>query len=161
MAGHIFITNPDSFEICKDRGLAGEAEHPHEKTNSELLARFETLQKGDFVFFYVTKIQGIFGLWRVSNRPFYDNTPIWNLENQLYPYRVCLEPYIRYFPRPINMSDIYDLMDKSKIWTFELGKFGQSKNHHVITTEESKEIIRLLLRNNPINVKVILFLLLS
>lgn len=150
MAGHIFVTSPENFELCKQKGVCGEAEHPHEKTNAELLARFETLQKGDFVFFYVTGIQGIYGLWKVSNKPFYESTPIWTSEGQVYPYRVCIEPYIRDFPKPVKMSDIYDLMDKGKIWTFELGKFGKSKNHHTITTEESKEFVRLLLRNNPV-----------
>ncbi len=150
MAGHIFVTSSENFELCKQKGICGDAEHTHERTNAELLARFETLQKGDFVFFYVTGIQGIYGLWKVSNKPFYDNTPIWISESQVYPYRTCIEPYIRDFPKPVDMSDIYDLMDKGKIWTFELGKFGRSKNHHTITTEESKEFVRLLLRNNPV-----------
>ena len=150
MAAHIFISSRESFEVSKRKGLCGESEHPHEKTNAELLAKFESLQRGDFVFIYVTKIQGIYGLWRVTNSPFYDNTPVWEHKDQIYPYRVCIEPYIRDFPKPVQMSDIYDLMDKGKIWTFELGRFGKSKNHHIITTEESKELIRLLLRNNPV-----------
>lgn len=150
MAAHIFVNTPESFEVSKKRGISGEAEHPHEKTNAELLAKFESLQRGDFVFIYVTGIQGIYGLWRVANKPFYDKTPVWDHKDQVYPYRVCIEPYIRDFPKPVEMSDIYDLMDKGKIWTFELGRFGKGKNHHVITTEESKEFIRLLLRNNPV-----------
>lgn len=150
MTGHIFVTSPENFELSKQKGVCGEIKHVQGKTNAELLARFETLQKGDFVFFYVTRIQGIYGLWKVSNKPFYDSTPIWNSQEQVYPYRVCIEPYIRDFQKPVAMSDIYDLMDKGKIWTFELGKFGKSKNHHTITTEESKEIIRLLLRNNTV-----------
>lgn len=150
MAGHIFVTSPESFEICKQRGLCADGEHTHERTNAEILARFESLQRGDFIFIYVTGIQGIFGLWKAANKPFYDNTPVWRFDDKTYPYRICIEPYIREFPKPVAMSDIYDLMDKGKIWTFELGKFGKSRNHHIITTEESKEIIRLLLRNNPI-----------
>ena len=155
MAGHIFVSSPENFEICKKRGISGEAEHKHEKTNSELLAKFESLKEGDFVFFYVTGIQSIFGLWRVVKKPFYDKTPLWISETQVYPYRVCIEPSIRDFPKPVEMSNIYDLMDKGKIWTFKLGSFGKSKNHHIITTEESKEIIRLLLRNNPIKKPIV------
>ena len=45
--------------------------------------------------------------------------------------------------------DFLDLRDKGKIWTFDLGTFGK-KSHHPITTDEGKELIRLLLRNNPI-----------
>ena len=42
-----------------------------------------------------------------------------------------------------------DLQDKGKIWTFDLGSMSQ-KNHNPITTDEGKELIRLLLRNNPV-----------
>ena len=81
--------------------------------------------------------------------PFFDEKNIWGDKEQDYPYRVCFEPSIRHFPRPINLSDILDLKDKGKIWTFDLGAM-RLKNHNPITTEESKELIRLLLRNNPI-----------
>jgi hypothetical protein len=47
------------------------------------------------------------------------------------------------------LSDILDLRDKGRIWTFDLGTFTK-KSHQPITTEEGKELIRLLLRNNPI-----------
>jgi len=42
-----------------------------------------------------------------------------------------------------------DLQDKGKIWTFDLGAMRQ-KNHNPITADEGKELIRLLLRNNPV-----------
>ena len=47
------------------------------------------------------------------------------------------------------MADVLDLRDKGKIWTFDLGAITK-KAHHPITTNEGKELIRLLLRNNPI-----------
>lgn len=81
--------------------------------------------------------------------PFFDETNIFGNKEQKYPYRVCFEPSIRCFPRPVALSDILDLQDKGKIWTFELGSI-HLKNHNPITTEEGKELIRLLLRNNPI-----------
>lgn len=43
-----------------------------------------------------------------------------------------------------------DLGDKGRIWTFDLGSF-RLKNHNPITADEGKELIRLLLRNNPIS----------
>jgi len=50
------------------------------------------------------------------------------------------------------MTDILDLRDKGKIWAFDLGAITK-KCHHPITTNEGKELIRLLLRNNPIFAK--------
>jgi hypothetical protein len=95
------------------------------------------------------KNAGVHGLWRVTSRPFLDVRPIWGDSAQVYPYRVCFEPAIRGFPRPIALSDILDLRDKGKIWTFDLGVLSR-KNHYSLTENEGKELIRLLLRNNPL-----------
>lgn len=148
MGSHIFLVSQENFKKCLELGLYGGASQPLERINSEIIASFEAIKTGDFVFFYVRNI-GVYGLWKVVCHPFFDETNIFSDLNQKYPYRVCFEPIIRYFPRPIALSDILDLQDKGKIWTFELGAM-RLKNHDPITTEESKELIRLLLRNNPI-----------
>lgn len=44
-----------------------------------------------------------------------------------------------------------DLHDKGRIWTFDLNPV-QQKNQYKITMDEARELIRLLLRNNPIRV---------
>jgi hypothetical protein len=51
------------------------------------------------------------------------------------------------------MSDVLDLRDKGKIWTFDMDPLVK-KSHHPITSEEAKELIRLLLRNNPVHQSV-------
>lgn len=61
----------------------------------------------------------------------------------------CFEPAVRKFTKPVALSDILDLRDKGKIWTFDLGSLTK-KNQYTITTEEGKDIIRLLLRNSPV-----------
>lgn len=91
-------------------------------------------------------------MWKVTRELFYDTTPVWNDPQQVYPYRICFEPVIRKFPNHILLSDVLDLRDKGKIWTFDLGAIIR-KTHNPITTAEGKELIRLLLRNNPIFVK--------
>jgi len=120
-----------------------------ERINSEVIAGFEAIRPGDFTFFYVKNV-GVYGLWRVTTQPFFDKRDIWRDKEQDFPYRVCFEPAIRQFSRPISLSDILDLRDKGKLWTFDLGTIGK-KSHHPITTDEGKELIRLLLRNNPIS----------
>ncbi len=54
-----------------------------------------------------------------------------------------------YFPKPVSLSDILDLRDKGRIWTFDLNPV-QQKNQYKITMAEAQELLRLLLRNNPI-----------
>ena len=152
MGYHIFIVGESNFDICIQRGVYGglqsKGSSKSEQLNSEVISSFTGIKAGDFVFFYV-KNKGIYGLWKVISEAFYDTTPIWSNPNQLYPFRVCFESAVRKFSVPITMADILDLRDKGRIWTFDLGTMAK-KSHHPITTNEGKELIRLLLRNNPI-----------
>jgi hypothetical protein len=148
MSSHIFLVSQENFGKCLKYGVYGGISHSFKRTNSEIIAGFEAIEPGDFIFFYVRNI-GVYGLWKAKSQPFFDETDIWAREGQKFPYRVCFEPLIRQFPKPIALSDILDLRDKGRIWTFDLGTIAK-KNHHPITTEEGKELIRLLLRNNPI-----------
>jgi hypothetical protein len=147
MSYHIFLVGQENFKNCIKTGIYGNIEHPNKKTDAEILATTWTINDGDFIFFYVKNI-GIYGLWKVIGKPFYDKKIIWpGLKN--YNYRFRFVPVVRKFNRPVILSDILDLRDKGKIWTFDLGALTK-KNQYTITTEEGKEIIRLLLRNNPI-----------
>lgn len=152
MGYHIFLAGESSFKTSVERGVYGGSESSgspkSEQLNAEVVASFSGIRAGDLILFYV-KNRGIYGLWKTTCEPFYDVTPIWKDPDQVYPFRVCFEPIIRKFPHPIAMSDIHDLRDRGKVWTFDLGAMTR-KNHHPITTDEGKEFIRLLLRNNPI-----------
>jgi predicted RNA-binding protein with PUA-like domain len=148
MGYHIFLTGQENFKKCLECGVYGGASHPLERINSEIIASFQAIKPGDFIFFYVRNV-GVYGLWRATSTSFFDPSDFWDDKEQKFPYRVCFEPSIRHFPKPIALSDILDLRDKGKIWTFDLGAI-RLKNHNPITTDEGKEIIRLLLRNNPV-----------
>jgi hypothetical protein len=145
MGNHIFLIGKENFEKCIQHGVYGGTSQPLKRINSEIIGSFQVIKPGDFVFFYVRNI-GIYGLWKATSFPFFD---ISGFLGKKYPYRICFEPSIRHFPKPIALSDIMDLQDKGKIWTFDLGVMHQ-KNHNPVTTDEGKELIRLLLRNNPV-----------
>ncbi|MBN2187503.1 MAG: EVE domain-containing protein [Dehalococcoidia bacterium] len=152
MSYHIFLTKLDNFRVCLQRGIYGgiclTGSPKSEQINADIIAGFAGIKTGDFLFLYVKNI-GLYGLWKVTVSPFYDVEPLWNDPKQTFPYRICFEPAVREFRNPITLSDILDLKDKGKIWTFDLAAFTK-KSHHPITTDEGKELIRLLLRNNPI-----------
>ncbi|MBI4294950.1 MAG: EVE domain-containing protein [Chloroflexi bacterium] len=152
MGYHIFLAKEDSFKICVERGVYGgvrpTGSSKSGQMNSEVVASFAGIKINDFAFFYVKNV-GVYGLWKVTCEPFYDETPVWSDPDHRYPYRICCTPVVRDFSKPIALSDILDLRDKGRIWTFDLATFTK-KNHHPITSEEGKELIRLLLRNNPI-----------
>ena len=115
---------------------------------AEIIAGILSIEPGDLIFFYV-KNKGVYGLWKAVGNPYYDETKIWLKDNQLYPYRVSFEPAIAYFPEPVLLNDILDLHDKGIIWTFDLNPVLQ-KNQYKITMDEARDLLRLLLRNNPI-----------
>jgi predicted RNA-binding protein with PUA-like domain len=148
MGNHIFLSGEANFEKCLEHGVYGGVSQPLERINSEIIASFQAIKPGDFAFFYVRNV-GVYGLWKVTSLPFYDQSDLWGNKEQKFPYRICFEPSIRHFPRPIALSDIMDLQDKGKIWTFDLGAM-RLKNHNPVTADEGKELIRLLLRNNPV-----------
>lgn len=150
MGNHILLSSTYNFEICRKKGVYGGTYSTAEKINAEVIASLKAVRPGDLIFFYVTRV-GIYGLWKAVTHVFFDDTDIGfrGDPGQPFPYRVCLEPSIRQFNKPVLMSDVLDLRDKGKMWTFDLGAIIR-KNHYPITEEESKELIRLLLRNNPI-----------
>jgi hypothetical protein len=147
MGYHIFLIGPDNFGISLDRGVYGGPSLERPATTADVVASFSAIRPGDLAFFYVTN-SGLHGLWRTTSRAFFDTTPLWP-GTQVFPFRVCIEPVIRGFPRPIAPSDLLDLRDRGLLWTFDLSARVR-KNHSPLTEAEGKELIRLLLRNNPV-----------
>ncbi len=148
MSYHIFLVGEDNFKVCVQRGVYGLVEPDQKKQKAEVISSAIAIRPGDFIFFYVRN-RGIYGLWKVISEPFYDEEDIWGDSEQKYPFRFLFEPAVRKFDRHVALSDILDLKDKGIIWTFDLGIYAK-KNQFMITTDEGKQIIRLLLRNNPI-----------
>jgi hypothetical protein len=119
-----------------------------EWNQAEVIAGILSIQSDDLVFFYV-KNRGVFGLWKVVGEPYFDATKVWGDDHQMFPYRFSFEPIVGSFPVPVSLNDALDLHDKGSLWTFDLNPV-QQKNQYKITTDEARELLRLLLRNNPI-----------
>lgn len=148
MGAHIFLVGEDNFEICVRRGVYGCVMPSTERNKAEVIAGILSIQPNDLVFFYV-KNQGVYGVWKVVGEPYFDETKVWPDNQRLFPYRFSFEPTVGYFPVPVSLSDVLDLRDKGRVWTFDLNPV-QQKNQYKVTTDEARELLRLLLRNNPI-----------
>ncbi len=148
MGAHIFLVGQHNFETCILRGVYGCVMPNSERNRAEVVAGVLSIQPDDLVFFYV-KNRGVYGLWRVVGEPYFDETKVWGNDEQLYPYRFNFEPTVAQFTAPVSLTDILDLRDKGRIWTFDLNPV-QQKNQYKITLAEARELLRLLLRNNPI-----------
>lgn len=88
-------------------------------------------------------------MWKVVGEAYFDETQVWADNQQLFPYRFSFESTVGHFPKPVSLSDVFDLRDKGRIWTFDLNPVLR-KNQYKITMDEARELLRLLLRNNPI-----------
>ncbi len=150
MGAHIFLVGEDNFNVCIERGVYGCVMPSKEWNRGEIISGILTIQTGDLVFFYV-KNKGVYGLWKVIGEPYFDETRIWPSKEQTFPYRFSFEASVGQFEKPISLNDVLDLHDKGRIWTFDLNPV-QQKNQYKITMDEARELIRLLLRNNPIRV---------
>lgn len=148
MGAHIFLVGEDNFEVCIRRGVYGCVMPSTERNQAEVIAGIVSIQPNDLVFFYV-KNQGIYGVWKIVAEPYFDDAKVWSDEHQLFPYRFSFEPVVGHFAMPVSLSDVLDLRDKGRIWTFDLNPI-QQKNQYKITGDEARELLRLLLRNNPV-----------
>lgn len=148
MGAHVFLVGEDNFEVCSRHGVYGCVMPSTEWNKAEIVAGILSIQPGDLVFFYV-KNRGVYGLWKVVGAPYFDETKVWASDQQMFPYRFSFEPAVGYFSKPVLLSDVLDLRDKGRIWTFDLNPV-QQKNQYKITMDEARELLRLLLRNNPI-----------
>lgn len=148
MGAHIFLVGEANFHVCVRRGLYGCVMPTTEWNKAEVVAGILSVQPNDLVFFYV-KNRGIYGLWKVFGETFFDDSKVWENTEQLFPYRFTFQAVVGQFSAPVSLSDVLDLRDKGRIWTFDLNPV-QQKNQYKITMDEARELLRLLLRNNPI-----------
>lgn len=152
MAVHIFVVNEQNFNTCIRRGLAGIPNHEKDQYNDALISRMASIKKDDLVLFYITESKELHGIFRASDKPFFDSTPVWDNEsnNRLYPYRVRIENSNYVFENPIKLNDVYDLKDNGLLWTFSLQRPGSGASNAMfsITNDEYQHLFRLFLKRN-------------
>lgn len=100
MAVHIFVLNEENYEKCILNGVAAIPYKNKANTMDALISRMALIREGD-----------------------HDTQKIWPQEEQLYLLRIRIDNSKYVFPTPIQLSDIYDLRDTGKIWTFTLKRF--------------------------------------
>jgi hypothetical protein len=151
MPVHIFVTSPENFEVCVKRGLAAVPGGSKADVTDQLISRMVNVRPKDRILFYLTGEMTIRGVYEVLDRPFFDDTPVWTIPDsgEHYPLRVRFGNSDHVFQHPIGLSDIYDLRDSGKIWTFGLTRPGGRPNAvFSISDVEFDEIFRLFLQAN-------------
>jgi len=152
MAVHIFVVNSTNFLTCIRRGVAAIPSADRLHINDQLISRLALIRRHDKILFYITEKKEIYGVYKVLDKPFYDETPVWDsTESQLYPLRVRIDNSEYVFQKPIVLSDIYDLRDNGKVWTFGLARpSGGVNSIFSISEVEFEEILQIYLKTNQI-----------
>jgi hypothetical protein len=118
------------------------------------------MKKGDLVFFHVIDSRegesSIHGVYKISNEPFYDESPLWNSNPHfVYPYRFCFEPHPEHadlceHDSSILVGEFYrsiENRDIRSVVTLEREVMGAAHAVKTIAYEDACEIIRLLYRD--------------
>jgi hypothetical protein len=110
------------------------------------------IRPADQILFYIKGKKEIHGVYRAVDRVFYDETPVWTApENKLFPYRIKIDNSENVFDRPLFLSDIYDLRDSGKLWTFSLLRpSGRGNSMFAISDVEFEEIFQIFLKVNQV-----------
>jgi hypothetical protein len=152
MAVHIFVVSEENFKICIRHGLAAIPGGARPDINDQLVSRMVMIRPGDRILFYIKGKKEIHGVYRAVDRVFYDETPVWSLpEGQIFPYRIKIDNSANVFEQPLFLSDIYDLRDSGKLWTFSLERpSGRGNSMFAISDVEFEEIFQLFLKVNQV-----------
>ncbi|MDX2229829.1 MAG: EVE domain-containing protein [Leptolyngbyaceae cyanobacterium bins.349] len=152
MAVHIFVLNQKNFTTCIQRGVAAIPDAERSHINDQLISRMASIRRGDLILFYVTGKKEIYGVYKALDKAFYDESKVWESEDsQVYPFRVRIDNTNYVFEKPILLSDIYDLRDNGRIWTFGLiSPTGRVNSMFSISEIEYEEVLQLFLKANQI-----------
>lgn len=152
MAVHIFVVSEENYKICIRRGLAAIPGGTKPDINDQLISRMVMIRPDDRILFYIKGKKEIHGVYRAVDRVFYDEEPVWSIpENKAFPYRIKIDNSAYVFKQPLFLSDIYDLRDSGKLWTFSLERpSGRGNSMFAISDVEFEEIFQLFLKVNKV-----------
>src|SRR5438552_3340843 len=130
MAVHIFVADEDNFNCCIRHGLAAipAGKEPH--INDELISRMAAVRSGDRLLFYVKSKKEIRGVYKAVGEAFYEDNLLIPAfpEGKSYPFRVRMDTWDYVFQQALSLSDMFDLRDMGRLWTFGLSRPSGTAN---------------------------------
>ena len=139
MPAHVFVTDRKNYDVCMRRGVVGipcasPGSRNEAATNDALISRMSAVRDGDYIFFYVTSENALYGIWKIDGAPFYDADPIW--DNSVYPYRTRFTNTQYNYHAPLKLHDILDMQNEGKIWNFALKRASGSNAMFSLSDQE-------------------------
>lgn len=136
MTNWLLVSSADNFE--KNRGLA----FRQAAMKSRHRRKWERVEPGDRVFFYVTGVKAIGGEARVTGSPFESHERIWGSgakPNEDYPWRFPTEPVVVLDPeRFVPAEPLAREMAYTKRWPAENWTLAFQGNVHELSDEDAE-----------------------
>ena len=151
MAVHIFVLNEDNYQICIKKGIVGLPEakntNQHDSVSDGLLSRLACIKEDDYILMYIAGTKELRGVWQADGEPYYEESKIW--DDKTYPFR-CRIKYSKFsFKNSLKLSDINDLRNTGKIWTWTLQRGNSSNAMFSISNYEFQILLNEYMKINP------------
>ena len=151
MPAHVFVMNKENYNICLRRGVVGipsaKESRNRDSVDDALISRLCIVKDSDYVLFYITGENSLYGIWQTDGDPFFDEDTVW--PDRLYPYRVRFKSTLYSFSTPLKLHDIYDLQNEGKIWNFALKRASGSNAMFSLSDTELTLLIDEYSKANP------------
>ncbi len=144
MTNWLLVSSPENFERSRALGFRQAA------MKSRHRRKWERVQPGDRILFYVTVVKAIAGLCRVSGQPYESHERIWTSDShpaEDYPWRFPTEPVMTLLPdRFVPAEPVAREMAYARRWPAERWTLAFQGNVHELSDEDADLVTRAIER---------------
>ena len=153
------------WSISRVRGIYGNRKNKPDSTTPlrlqdqlSVIRDLIAVRPGDLIFFHVIGkefgISGLHGPYTPSSDPYFDNSPIWKNQKEVFPFRFLFKPYPGYeaicdADMSVRVSDIYQAIEALQIWslaTLENERNIERRAVRKISFTDAQTILNIFLR---------------
>lgn len=162
MGAFICTLSENDWEATRKQGIYGNRLYKEGTRNIlrdvqilSIIRDLIPMKKGDTVFFHIRGKRTIHGVYKVKEKPYYDEERIWENDIEYFPFRFLFEPYPHYrylaeYDANIDVHSLYEFIDKGKIKslvTLENEQNIEARGVRKILTGDAEIIINQLHRD--------------
>lgn len=165
MGGFVCQVSDTDWPISRVKGIYGNRKNKPDSTTQlrpqdqlSVIRDLIAVRPGDLIFFHVIGkefgISGLHGPYTPSSNPFYDNSPVWKNQKEVFPFRFLFKPYPGYeaicdADMSVRVSDIYQAIEAHQIWslaTLENERNIERRAVRKISFSDAQTILNIFLR---------------
>lgn len=150
---HVCFSNPKAWATSYENGIYGNVQsgNDNQKVFWGKIIDLVALKPGDKVFFYVKEKMSLFGLFEVSDEPYYCQDDLFEDEEEKYPFRFNFIE-VKNFLTPVPVSELARLIENGLLYsitTFERDQNAPFRGIRQLTDDEGRILEEIFLKFNP------------